>query len=85
MNLYDLRIQTGLSPEELGREAGVSPDTIRNLEKPGARPHTKTAHALTSFFSRKLGRIVPASELFPREDNVVALPSPSPSDPKEAA
>lgn len=79
MNLYDLRIHHGMTREELGAKAKVSPDTIYNIEVKGTTPATKTAVALTKFFSKKEGRVVPASELFPRENNVVPLP------PRDAA
>lgn len=61
--LYDLRMDLELSADALGEKAGVSGDTIRNLER-GGRPHTSTAKRLTTFFSREYGRVVPASELF---------------------
>lgn len=64
--LYDLRIQLGLTPSQLGEAAKVHPDTIRSIEN-GSQPRTKTAVALTRYFSKRLDRVVPASELFGRE------------------
>lgn len=68
MKLYDLRIELGLTAEELGQAAGVSADTIRNLESGRARPHTRTAHRLTRYLTEHLGRPILASELFPAEE-----------------
>jgi len=66
MRLYDLRMAAGLSADELGTEAGVSGDTIRNLEQGGA-PQARTAGKLIAYFSRRLDREITASELFDRE------------------
>lgn len=84
MNLYDHRIAAGLTAEQLGAATDVSPDTIRNLEK-GGRPHTRTAVALTRFFSRRCERVVPASELFPQPSNVVEIPGPDDREPEDVS
>lgn len=72
IRLYDLRMAAGLSPDELGTEAGVSGDTIRNLEKGESRPHAKTASKLITYFSKRLDREVTASELFGESERLAA-------------
>jgi transcriptional regulator with XRE-family HTH domain len=44
--IAELRERMGLSQEELGAAAGVSAQTVRNLEHGSRRPHRSTATVL---------------------------------------
>lgn len=58
-----LRLDRGLSPEQLGCAVGVSGPTIRALENPAARrnPNARTQYAIAAFFGLR------PSELFPMQ------------------
>lgn len=51
--IRDLRINVGLSPEQLGQQVGISGDTIRRIEKGiGPRcPHPRTMFPLAEAFN----------------------------------
>lgn len=62
LSLRRLRFDAGLTPEILGKMAGVSGRTIRRLEE-GQMPTPKVAKKLADYFK------VSASELFPIQDD----------------
>lgn len=48
--LHELRVNAGLSPEQLGYRAGVSGMTIRRIERGGCKPTPQTMFRLASEF-----------------------------------
>lgn len=56
-----LRLDTGLSPEQLGSQIGVSGDTIRRLERGvGPRhPHARTMFLIAEAFGEHVTAIWP--------------------------
>lgn len=58
MQLRILRLNAGLSPEQLGEQVGVSGDTIRRLET-GGRPSARTAKLIADYFGKQ------ATEMWP--------------------
>lgn len=65
LSLAKLRFDSGLSPEQLGSEVGVSGRTIRRLEN-GSSPTTATAKKLADHFK------VQPSDLWPIDDTEAA-------------
>lgn len=49
--LSSLRSGRGFSPEQLGRLAGISGSTIRDIEVKGVIPHLSTQEKLAAFFA----------------------------------
>lgn len=47
--LAALRYRRGLSPEQMGRQAGVGGSTIRDIEKKGIVPQIGTQHRIAEF------------------------------------
>lgn len=50
INVYENRINRGLSQQQLADEIGVSVDVIRNLEESGARPRPANAAAVAKHY-----------------------------------
>lgn len=57
MNLTELRESIPMSINELAREAGVDPATIRSAEA-GQRVNAKTARAIAEAISEALGQTI---------------------------
>ncbi len=53
-----MRINSGLSPEELGQEIGISGRTIRRLEQ-GTKPTLSTAKKVSDHFGQKVTAMWP--------------------------
>jgi DNA-binding XRE family transcriptional regulator len=49
-HLRSLRLDRGMSPEQLGWSTGVSGHTIRRIERLGAVPTPRVQYALAKFF-----------------------------------
>lgn len=56
--LMEMRINHGLSPNDLGREAGISGKTVR-LAEAGFMPGPRIQHAIASIFGLKPTEIWP--------------------------
>jgi DNA-binding XRE family transcriptional regulator len=61
VSLAQRRFNAGLTPEELGEEAGVSGRTVRRLED-GTTPTVATAKKLADFFKVQPSDIWPIDE-----------------------
>jgi DNA-binding XRE family transcriptional regulator len=62
VTLEQLRLDAGLSPEQLAAETGVSNVTIRSAERSGKRPQPQTAKKLADYFGVKVTAIWPVAE-----------------------
>jgi DNA-binding XRE family transcriptional regulator len=62
VTLETLRLNAGLSPEQLAEKCGVSNVTIRNAERTGNRPQPQTAKKLADHFDLAVTDLWPVKE-----------------------